>query len=528
MAKAWSYIRFSSMKQKEGDSTDRQKAMVAKWRDEHPEYEYIETAFEDLGVSGWTGETLAGGMGKLHAAVEAGVIQSGDVVVCEAIDRTGRMDTFTMMTEVIAPILKAGVSIITLDDGNVYDKGSLSGPLYYLLGARLQAANAYSEALSRRLRSVNKKKVQAAREGKGVKRRSAFWLTSDGEVIEEIAEPIAEAFNLYANGLGERRILARLREMNPVFNERGPSVVKKWLTNKTALGYWVRKNKQGEVIEEIADVYPAIVTPELFYTVQARIKAKGRPRSAPSKYFLSGLVRCGHCGRNFGVRSYKHANHAMACNWRTFKGADACENSKEVPYKVLEYVFQQTKHRAIAQLQQQQAEMANAQDEVRVRGELDDIDAQIERLVELVAATGGKVGAIAKRMTGLQEQRDALATELLIIEQQPKAPPFVLHVYDAELPLSDMELNSQLQQAGYAITCHADGTLNVGDVGVRFLGASRKDGIYNLIIDGTKHIIPLRGEAEEDYPYVEPFQGDVGASNTWTADDYENLRNQHE
>ncbi|TXR39078.1 recombinase family protein [Ectopseudomonas mendocina] len=91
MPTAYSYVRFSSGKQAGGSSLERQRAMVAHWLEKHPDYSLSLTSFEDLGRSGWKGEHLENGFGKLLAAVEAGVIQPGDVILVEAIDRTGRL-----------------------------------------------------------------------------------------------------------------------------------------------------------------------------------------------------------------------------------------------------------------------------------------------------------------------------------------------------------------------------------------------------------------------------------------------------
>ena len=204
MPTAFSYSRFSSVTQKRGSSLERQKSMVSEWHVRHPEYSSSELTFQDLGKSGWKGEHIkeGGGFADLLAAVTAGVIQEGDAVLVESVDRAGRLDTLDMLTRVISPILRAGVSIITLDDNVIYTRQSLDGgPIYILLG-KIQAARQYSDNLSRRLKGSYDSRRRLANEGKTPKRNTPAWLTSKGEVVVEVAAQVKLAFELYASGLG--------------------------------------------------------------------------------------------------------------------------------------------------------------------------------------------------------------------------------------------------------------------------------------------------------------------------------------
>lgn len=105
MPTAFSYARFSSAIQKKGSSLERQQAMVANWFLRHPEYSLGEVTFQDLGKSGWKGEHIkeGGGFAELLAAVQAGLIQRGDAVLVEAIDRTGRLPVLDMLSIIVSP-----------------------------------------------------------------------------------------------------------------------------------------------------------------------------------------------------------------------------------------------------------------------------------------------------------------------------------------------------------------------------------------------------------------------------------------
>lgn len=159
MAQAISYVRFSSLKQKHGSSLERQEQMIGGWLVEHPSYTLSALQYKDLGKSGYKGEHVnGGGFGKLLAAIQQGAIKDGDVVLVEAIDRAGRLDAVDMFG-ILHPILSAGVSLITLDDNQTYNRESLNGPAIFLLAAKIQSAHQYSAALSRRIKASYEKKL---------------------------------------------------------------------------------------------------------------------------------------------------------------------------------------------------------------------------------------------------------------------------------------------------------------------------------------------------------------------------------
>ncbi len=73
---AYSYIRFSSEVQAQGDSLRRQTALTNQWCEQEG-YTLSDTRFEDLGVSGWSGANSHedAGLGKFIKACEQGKIE---------------------------------------------------------------------------------------------------------------------------------------------------------------------------------------------------------------------------------------------------------------------------------------------------------------------------------------------------------------------------------------------------------------------------------------------------------------------
>ena len=111
-----------------------------------PELELNETRFEDLGVSGWTGKNIeTGALGDFIAAVKAGKIPKGSCLLVENWDRFSRLKPMEVYTK-IGEIIKAGVDVITLEDGkfhtaeNYHDFTNLIGSLVIMQRANEESA----------------------------------------------------------------------------------------------------------------------------------------------------------------------------------------------------------------------------------------------------------------------------------------------------------------------------------------------------------------------------------------------------
>lgn len=493
MPTAFSYARFSSGKQKYGSSLERQQGLVAGWLAAHPDYERSELRFEDLGKSAWKGEHLENGFGKLRAAIEAGAIKSGDCVLIEAIDRAGRLEP-TEMFPILASILKAGVNIVTLDDGVTYTHESVNGHHLFLLAAKIQQANAYSETLSRRIHKAYDKRRANAKEGKEVKRHTPLWLTSNGELIESLAPLVKQAFEDYASGLGERRICRRLRDSgHPELQTINGTTVKRWLKNQTAIGYW----------NEIPSVYPAVVDKELFFRVQQQLeKNKQSKRSAPTRYLLTGLAKCGHCGRNLNIKRHAKTGATMQCTSRARLSLDGCDNGRAFPKQVIEHVRVQTSLPFVQQAMASQQLTANQKRLIEIQGELEGVSKQIANLADTIKVVG-LIPEVQQSLEGLQAQRQQLEQEKLILERTKEADGSVLSAITIERDFLDndpIKLNALLQQAGYSITCYSDGLIVVSGEIYPWLYErfDRKTGSYVVrYLDEDIHIRMIRPEQEK-------------------------------
>ena len=366
------------------------------------------------------------------------------------------------------------MSIHTLDDGMVYTRESVNNQNLFLLVAKIQQAHQYSEALSRRLKASYTNRRTKAQEGAPIKRRTPVWLTSDGELLEDIAPFIVQAFEDYAVGLGERRILQRIRGQHPVFDNLNPSTIKRWFANTTAIGYW----------KDIPDVYPAVVSKELFYRVQQRIKDNYKPASSPTTYLLSGLVKCGHCGSTFSVQKHKHSPSTMSCARRARLGASGCDNNKTIPKQVLERIRVKTSLPFIKKALRGQRLSESQKRIIEITGELEEVSKKIRNLSGAIA-TMGLVPELKEPLEQLQERRTTLEQERVILERTTDQEIDTLEVmwFERDQLIDDkLKLNSLLQSVGYALTCYADGLiLALGEIYPwLYEGFDRKTSHYKL------------------------------------------------
>lgn len=486
MPKAISYIRFSTGKQAKGSSHERQTAMLDRWLLDNPDFTLSSENFKDLGISGFSGEHLKSGFGKLLAAIESGSIQPGDVILVEAMDRAGRMDMADML-DLLMPILKAGVSIVTLDDNNMYNRESINGSHIYILASKLQAAYQYSDALSRRMKASYASRKRAAAEGVTPKRHTPVWLTSEGELIPEIAPLVQQAFEDYASGLGERRIFERTFEgnTNPVLARMAPSTVKRWMNNRTAIGEW----------NGIPNVYPAVIEPELFYRVQKRMEAKFSPRGAPTKHRFTGLVVCAECGKNFNTKYYQATGLAvMECSSRARRGSVGCSNNRSIPEPIIELAFQFTNGKHVMKALEGQQLTASQKRDMELEGEIGEVNKKIKRIIGFMENLDeGDSEDLARKYASLQAERRVLQAEKegLITDNSASIMDKVMNIKDI---LKDaMKANALLQSVGYQLVCHVDGRVTFEDEVFVYEGWGRAEDVHKVIVpDGRKIKLPIQ------------------------------------
>ncbi len=479
MPKAISYVRFSTGKQSTGSSKERQDLAVTRWLVANPEYTPSDLEYKDLGKSGYHGEHIAdgGGWAKLLVAVKGGRIQPGDVVLVEAIDRTGRLDTSDMLHKVIIPILQAGVSIITLDDNTTYSKQTVNTPLIHLLLAKIQAAYGYSKQLSERITASYEIRRTKARNGEKIKRFAVTWLTTDGQVKPQYRQAVKQVFDWYISGIGKNTIATRIRASGvPELATISGPTIDNWLKNRAAVGYW----------NDIPNACESVVSPEVFMQAQKRQKQMSTgPRTRTSKHFLIGLVKCGGCGANYIIHRKDGKPNSMRClTHQQTKGVD-CSNAETMPYQVVHHVYLETAPLWIDRALKVINLSNNDKRKLILTTERDDVTASIQRLSKLLARQDSE--ELEAEYYSATERRTLIDSELSILERtdvdgDESKSTSIFQGYEGilsfdRLTLHDpLQLSALLKQAGYSITVQPGRKLHLAESNSPFIytGVARK------------------------------------------------------
>lgn len=412
---AVSYIRFSSLQQGKGSTTERQQRMVDQWLAAHPEFELSKASRRDEGKSGYRGEHLDHGLGEILKAVEDGEIPQGSVLLVEALDRLGRLEPMQMIS-MIGALLQKGVNVVTLEDGQLYDRNSANNNLLFLLAGKVQMAHQYSASLSRRIKDAYEKKRRDARDGQQIKKLLPAWLTSGGKLIPDKAEAVQKCIDLYLNGYGTRRILLMLMKNYPWLKDVHPSTMKRWFSNRAIVGDW---ETNGEVIQ---GAFEPLISLETWYALQQKIESKTKVMTPEEKYELSGLVVCGCCsdatggGSKFYFRRKKYREYTIIyANCSRYLKRGLCANNTTIPYEVLMFIYRQTYGVALGKAAMGVVDKKKLAQLELVRNELAELGRALESLLDLYVET--PLQAIKDRVAKLNEKRNDLLRKQVEYDQ---------------------------------------------------------------------------------------------------------------
>lgn len=438
MTKAISYIRFSSTHQGRGSTTERQQGLIHDWLSRNPDITLSSLSQKDLGRSGYKGEHLNHGLGRILEGIEEGKIRRGDYILVEAVDRIGRLPMLDML-QLVQSIASAGVKIITLEDGAEYSDESLNNnpSSVYVLVGKIQQAGEYSRNLSRRLIASYDLKRRKARQGGEIFKSNPFWLDSQGKLIPERAEAVKACINLYLDGKGTRKILEELYDSHPSLRDKHPTTLKRWFRSRALVGEWETNH------EIIRGVYTPLVDQRTYYALRDELVARRREMSPEQKYLLSGLVKCYRCGKRFHIRRkrYKETTILYAnCSNYLKRGKTHCDNSATWPYEVLMEIFESTFHESVSNsardaMLARRAERANS-----LRSEIEDINNIIESLINIVENSPNDIKSIGDRITSHNEKILKLESELAAIEVEDATLPDHLDFEDGEIAFGNETL----------------------------------------------------------------------------------------
>ena len=318
----------------------------------------------------------------------------------------------------------------------------------------------YSENLAE---EVKRGMREAASRGYFLASRAPFGYTrvkvSDGVKdrptleVDPVAAPIVkEIFESSRRGNGLKEICKELNGRG--ITNRGrrwqKNIVHYLLTNEayTGTAVWGVKSKDEKAGEpvRVENAWPALVSRELFDEVQQglhqRAPTVARPGRVGSQYLLSGLLRCGVCGKPYsaqGAKSGQFPYYVCASLFR--EGAGACSNGRYLnATKVEDLVIEKVRERILTEetitelVTLVAEEIDNLAGEVNgrltaINSELCDVETRLENLYQALETKQLPIEVISPRILALKSRQDQLVAALEEAE-------FQLKQRRAELPTS--------------------------------------------------------------------------------------------
>jgi len=322
------YFRFSTKRQENGDSLQRQQhdcrafALRKGWN--------VIDEIEDKGRSAWTGDHLnSGNLGKLADRTRAGEISPGTIICVEKLDRLSRQPV-KKTRRWLEDMTDAGVLFATVSPDKLYDEASFDGKnladsLEVLIGAK--AANDYSENLSDKVGKAWGRKLNLE-DGPLITRKVPGWIdiTEDGRLVcNHHAATVRKIYQLAADGLGVRMIAKRLNDDKvPTWGRTSTwdqSNARYCLTSPAAEGdYLSGGNNPGRVKTPgifHPGYYERAVPAELVAKARAQLagrKLTGGRESGKAVNLFSGLIVCDHCESRMYLRTLPNNTRAYQCS----------------------------------------------------------------------------------------------------------------------------------------------------------------------------------------------------------------------
>ena len=457
MAIVYSYIRFSSRKQKKGRSKDRQ-LEGKEWivRNNHTE---ATQKLIDEARSGFHGDHVKKGfLGLFLNLIKEKKVPKGSILLVEHLDRLSRQGLDDAY-ELFKSILKAGVKIAVLKpEERIYSKADLND-FFALLIPLIYFHLAHAE--SKRKSDLAKDKWNTRRE-----KRERFsticpaWIDWKAEIGEfqpnEGAKAIKFIFERCAEGDGDKRILAGLQKsFQPIGrvsatgkSEWNLSYIAKVLRDEAVLGIL---QPREFVVKEIAGVnrrvrqpvgkpihgyYPEVVEEDLWLDALGE-RAKRTKTKGPNQGFINifrGLVfsahdRCAmhmtrsHRGKDSPIQrrlvSYNHL--------RKMHGADSVSiDLKKFERLFLNYLSEVDSGDLLPKRDNNEKKIE------AVNGVLSGVEYRIEELShELDDVDGRPVSEIRDSIGRLNAKKSELLDELNALRGQSRTTPKdVVHVLD--------------------------------------------------------------------------------------------------
>ena len=251
---------------------------------------------------------------------------------------------------------------------------------------------------------------------------------------------VARIFREFLAGTGVKDIARALNNEGisaPRGKKWGKTTLHKILNNEAYTGtlVWGRTSKSSQKLTpiRIEGAWEPIVGRDTFNRVQLVLKERApvhlHPRRANSRYLLSGLARCGHCGKALVCQEAKSGQFSYyICGTLLKQGAGACQapylNSQKFERVVIDKIKERilTEENLCELVRLVNEEMDAGASETRQRldtvtAEMADVHRRLGRLYDALETGKLTLNDLAPRIQALRHQEDQLQAARLELEE---------------------------------------------------------------------------------------------------------------
>ncbi len=400
--RAYAYIRFSTIKQKEGDSLRRQLEACKSYCSENS-IELDEREFKDFGKSAYKKANIKKGaaLNAFLQLVESGEIAKGSYLLIESLDRLSRADLFDAFL-LFNSIISRGIVIVEINNRVVYNKETLNqlAPILIMLSSAIRA---HDESKIKGIRSTanwSRRKENSKNFATPITRECPRWLkvSDDGKSYELLPDKVASiryVYELRKSGLGASAIANRCNENSLPVPGKGQmwhtSLINRLIKNRALIGEY-QPHKTDEEHNRVPDgppikaFYPPAIDLGLFETVQQLNQKAGefpKRRSLTNRNFLNGIFFCS-CGAKLH-RKLKSAAEKDSSRYYCSKRMLRASDCKSVDCRSVEdTVIYFMSENAPGLITFEDFGDKLRTEEATTRSRITEIESQIERLTNLV------------------------------------------------------------------------------------------------------------------------------------------------
>lgn len=289
------------------------------------------------------------------------------------------------------------------------------------------------------------------------------------EIDPEQAKVVSSIFAAFIQGKGLKQIIKELNSSGiaaPKGKTWGKTTIYLVLTSEAYIGtlVWGQSSKRNLDPIRVDNAWSAIIDKETFYQVQNMLKARApskiHPRRVDSRYLLSGIVKCGYCGKALIGQEAKSGQFAYyVCGTLLKKGAGSCQahylNSQkfenQVVDKIKEHILTEENLKELIRLINEEVDGAAGEYQDQLDLVLDgisDTNKRMERLYDVLETGKLKLEDLAPRIQQLRHRLADLQSRKWEIEallsnrrvELANSPDFSRWIEDSRALLSDTSL----------------------------------------------------------------------------------------